>query len=35
VSDFEAGDDQADFNADGFVNGDDFDAFVLAFEKGC
>ena len=25
----------ADFNADGFVTGDDFDAFMSAFEAGC
>ncbi len=24
-----------DFNADGFVNADDFDSFVAAFETGC
>lgn len=25
----------SDFNFDGFVTGDDFDAYVAAFESGC
>ena len=32
---FELGAAASDFNTDGFVSGDDFDAFVAAFELGC
>lgn len=32
---FEAGSASADFDLDGFVTGDDFDFYVVAFEAGC